>query len=126
MSSAIEPSRRARTRLSAAVGLSAVAFCAAALGLTASAPAAGPAWRILVFTKTAGFRHDSIPAAIAAVQQLGAQNGFGVDQTEDAGAFTDANLARYRVVMFLLTTGDVLNDTQQAAFQHYIEGGGGF
>jgi type 1 glutamine amidotransferase len=79
-----------------------------------------------VFTKTAGFRHDSIPAAIAAVQQLGAQNGFGVDQTEDAGVFTDANLARYRAVMFLLTTGDVLNDTQQAAFQRYIEAGGGF
>ena len=49
-----------------------------------------------MFTKTAGFRHDSIPAAIAAVQQLGAANGFGVDQTEDAGAFTAANLARYR------------------------------
>ena len=79
-----------------------------------------------MFTKTAGFRHDSIPAAIAAVQQLGAANGFGVDQTEDAGAFTAANLARYRAVMFLLTTGDVLDDTQQAAFQRYIEGGGGF
>jgi type 1 glutamine amidotransferase len=104
----------------------AAAACVAALGLTASAPAAGPAWRILVFTKTAGFRHDSIPAAIAAVQQLGAHNGFGVDQTEDAGAFTDANLARYRAVMFLLTTGDVLDAAQQAAFQHYIEGSGGF
>jgi cytochrome c len=79
-----------------------------------------------VFTKTAGFRHDSIPAAIAAVQQLGAANGFGVDQTEDAGAFTDSNLARYPAVMFLLTTGDVLNDAQQAAFQRYIEHGGGF
>lgn len=89
------------------------------------APAAEP-WRILVFTKTAEFRHDSIPAAIQAVQQLGAQNGFGVDQTEDAGAFTDSNLARYRAVMFLLTTGDVLNDTQQAVFQRFVEGGGGF
>jgi cytochrome c len=97
-----------------------------ALGLTAAAPAADPPWRILVFTKTAEFRHASIPVAIQAVQALGAQNDFGVDQTEDAGVFTDANLARYRVVMFLLTTGDVLNDTQQTAFQRYIEGGGGF
>jgi type 1 glutamine amidotransferase len=79
-----------------------------------------------VFTKTAGFRHDSIPAAVAAVRQLGAQNGFGVDQTEDSGAFTDSNLNRYRAVMFLLTTGDVLDDMQQAALQRYIEGGGGF
>jgi cytochrome c len=99
---------------------------ALALSLGSAAPAADPAWRILVFTKTAGFRHDSIPAAIAAVQQLGGQNGFGVDQTEDAGAFTDTNLARYRAVMFLLTTGDVLNDEQQGAFQRYIEAGGGF
>jgi type 1 glutamine amidotransferase len=94
--------------------------------MTSAAPAAEPAWRILVFTKTAGFRHESIPAAIAAVAQLGARNGFGVDQTEDAGAFTDSNLARYRAVMFLLTTGDVLNDAQKAAFQRYIEHGGGF
>ncbi len=79
-----------------------------------------------MFTKTAEFRHDSIPAAIAAVRQLGATNGFGVDQTEDAGAFTDANLARYRAVMFLLTSGDVLDELEQAAFQRYIEGGGGF
>jgi type 1 glutamine amidotransferase len=97
-----------------------------ALGLTGSAPAAEPMWRILVFTKTAEFRHESIPVAIQAVQQLGVQNGFGVDQTEDAGAFTDANLARYRAVIFLLTTGDVLDDAQQGAFQRYIEAGGGF
>ena len=50
---------------------------------------------VLVFSKTAGFRHDSIPAGIAAIQQLGADNGFTVDTTEDGGAFTDANLAQY-------------------------------
>ena len=88
-------------------------------------PAAGP-WKILVFTKTAAFRHDSIPAAIQAVEQLGARNGFTVDQTEDAGAFTDANLAHYRAVVFLLTTGDVFDVDQQDAFRHYIEHGGGF
>jgi type 1 glutamine amidotransferase len=109
------------------LGLGATAACTAALGLSsAAAPASGPAWRILVFTKTAEFRHDSIPAAIAAVQSLGAANGFAVDQTEDGGAFTDPNLARYRVVMFLLTTGDVLDDAEQAALQRYIEAGGGF
>src|SRR5262249_62139704 len=69
---------------------------------------------------------DSVPAAIDAVRELGAANGFGVDQTEDAGAFTGANLARYRAVIFLLTTGDVLDASQQAAFQRYLEGGGGF
>jgi len=79
-----------------------------------------------VFTKTAGFRHDSIPAAIAAVRQIGVANGFGVDQTEDAGVFTDANLVRYRAVMFLLTTGDVLDDAGQAAFEAWVNAGGGW
>src|SRR5262249_41431609 len=65
--------------------------------------------RILVFSKTTGFRHDSIPDGIAAIRQLGQQNGFDVDATEDAGAFTDANLARYQAVVFLYTTGDILD-----------------
>jgi type 1 glutamine amidotransferase len=81
---------------------------------------------VLVFSKTAGFRHDSIPAGIAAVRQLGSQNGFTVDATEDANAFTTANLAQYQVVIWLSTTGDVLNATQQTAFESYINGGGGY
>jgi cytochrome c len=81
---------------------------------------------VLVFSKTAGFRHDSIPAGIIAIQQLGAANNFTVDTTEDAAAFTDANLAKYEVVVWLSTTGDVLNADQQAAFQRYIEAGGGY
>ncbi|MBW3624065.1 MAG: ThuA domain-containing protein, partial [Armatimonadetes bacterium] len=85
-----------------------------------------PAFRVLLFTKTVTFRHDSIPAGIAAIQQLGRENGFAVDPTEDSGAFTDANLANYRAVIFLLTTGDVLNAEQQAVFERYIRGGGGY
>ena len=93
---------------------------------SAAEPVSPPVLRILVFTKTAGFRHASIPVAIQAVTDLGAKNGFGVDATEDAAAFSDANLANYDAVVFLLTTGDVLDDGQQAAFQRYIRAGGGF
>jgi cytochrome c len=82
--------------------------------------------RVLVFSRTAGFRHASIPAAVAAVAHLGAEHGYLVDATEDAGAFTDANLARYRAVVFLLTTGEVLDEDQQAAFERFIRAGGGF
>jgi type 1 glutamine amidotransferase len=82
--------------------------------------------RVLVFTKTAGYRHDSIPAAIEAVRTLGTTSGFDVDATEDAAVFTRARLARYGAVVFLLTTGDVLEDAQQAAFTAYIRSGGGF
>lgn len=80
----------------------------------------------LVFSKTAAFRHGNIPTAIAAIQQLGTANGFDVTSTEDAAVFTDAGLAEYEVVIFLSTTGDVLNDTQQAAFERYIQAGGGY
>ncbi|WP_405542335.1 ThuA domain-containing protein [Streptomyces phaeochromogenes] len=82
--------------------------------------------RVLVFSKTAGFRHDSIPEGVAAVKSLGAANGFRVDATEDAGAFSSRNLSRYDAVVFLSTTGDVLNGAQQRAFEGYIKRGGGY
>jgi len=82
--------------------------------------------RVLVFSKTAGFRHDSIPDGVAAVRELGDSGGFTVDATEDAGAFTARNLRRYDAVVFLSTTGDVLNPAQQTAFEGYIRHGGGY
>lgn len=92
----------------------------------AAAPPESDPFDVLVFSKTGGFRHGSIPAGIAAIEQLGADHGFTVDTTEDAGAFTDENLANYDVVAWLSTTGDVLDDQQQAAFERYIQGGGGY
>jgi type 1 glutamine amidotransferase len=83
-------------------------------------------FRVLIFSKTAGFRHDSIPTGITTIRVLGANFGFDVDATEDGGQFTDGNLARYAVVIFLNTTGDVLNDTQQGAFERFIRAGGGY
>ena len=85
-----------------------------------------PSYDVLVFSKTAGFRHDSIPAGIQALRELGAANGFAVTATEDASVFTAASLASYEAVVFLSTTGDVLDATQQAAFESYVEGGGGY
>ena len=67
-----------------------------------------PAFAVLVFTKTAGFRHDSIPAGIAALKLLGNQHNFHVDASEDAAVFTAESLARYRLIIFLNTTGDIL------------------
>jgi type 1 glutamine amidotransferase len=80
----------------------------------------------LLFTRTTGFRHASIPAGIAAVQSLGTARGFSVEATEDAAAFSDDNLARFRVVVFLNTTGDVLNGAQQLALERFLRAGGGF
>ncbi|MDA0671799.1 MAG: ThuA domain-containing protein [Bacteroidetes bacterium] len=81
---------------------------------------------VLVFSKTAGYRHASIEEGIEAIRQLGLDNGFNVDATEDASAFTAENLQNYAAVIFLSTTGDVLNLEQQSAFEAYIQQGGGF
>ncbi|MGH3382042.1 MAG: ThuA domain-containing protein, partial [Actinoallomurus sp.] len=92
-----------------------------------TAHAESSSFRVLVFSKTTGFRHDSIPDGIAAVQKLGQEHGFAVDATEDATQFTDQNLAKYRTVVFLSTTGDPLDQPEEkAAFQRYIEHGGGY
>ena len=82
--------------------------------------------RLLVFSKTAGYRHSSIGVGLAAIRKLGQENGFAVDATEDPGAFTSKNLAKYRAVVFLNTTGDVLDAAQQDDFERYIQAGGGY
>src|SRR5690349_7799773 len=86
--------------------------------------AAGEDFSVLVFSKTLLYRHVSITNGVAMLKKLGAENGFNVDATEDASAFTSANLARYRVVVFLSTSGDVLDPVQQDAFRTYLETGG--
>lgn len=82
--------------------------------------------RVLVFTKTAGFVHSSIPTGIAAVQKLGLENGFDVDTTKNAAYFQEDSLKKYAAVIFLSTTGNVLDYRQEAAFERYIQAGGGF
>jgi PKD repeat protein len=83
-------------------------------------------YNVLIFSKTAGFRHSSIDEGIAAIKLLGEQHNFGVDAIEEAALFTDAFLARYDAVIWLSTTGDVLDETQQAAFERYIRAGHGY
>jgi type 1 glutamine amidotransferase len=84
-------------------------------------------FKALIFSKTAAFRHtECIPQGTARIAQMAVRRGFDVDATENAAAFTDANLAQYDVVIWLCTTGDVLNDAQQAAFERYIRAGGGY
>jgi type 1 glutamine amidotransferase len=91
----------------------------------ASRPTSHGGFSALVFSKTLMFRHASITNGIAAIKKLGAENQFQVEATEDSSWFTPANLAKYKVVIFLSTSGDILNDEQQAAFRQFIEGGGG-
>lgn len=95
-------------------------------GSASAWPDSAPPFKVLVFTRTAGFRHASIPTAVAAVQALQAAGDYLATTTEDAAQFSPSNLARFQVVMFLLTTGDVLDAGQQAAFEAWIGAGGNF
>jgi len=82
--------------------------------------------RLLVFSATGGYRHASIPAGVDAVHELGAADGFTVDATEDASAFTPANLSRYAAVVFMNTSGDVLDNPGRAALTSFVAAGGGY
>ena len=81
---------------------------------------------VLVFSKTNGFRHSSIPVGITAIKAMGEANKFMVEATEDSLAFTDENLAKYKAVIFLSTTGNVLGEAQEKALEKFIQQGGGF
>jgi glucose/arabinose dehydrogenase/PKD repeat protein/type 1 glutamine amidotransferase len=83
-------------------------------------------FQVLVFTKTAGVRRPSIPDGVRTIRALAADNGFTVTVTQDSAAFTPANLATFRAVVFLNTTGNVLNPTEEKAFEGYIRAGGGY
>lgn len=88
------------------------------------APAGAPS--LLLFHRTAAFRHDSIEAGIQSIAQLARQAGFGLAATRDGDEFTDEKLAGFGAVAFLSTTGNVLDPAQQAAFERYVQGGRGF
>ncbi|WBB54473.1 ThuA domain-containing protein [Verrucosispora sp. WMMD573] len=116
-----------RRLLRTAVGLATAALAVLACTTPATpASAADAPYDVLVFSKTAGFRHDSIAVGTQTIRDLGAANSFTVTATEDANVFTTGNLAQYEAVIFLNTTGDVLNNSQQGAFESYIGSGGGY
>lgn len=81
---------------------------------------------VLVFSKTEGYRHESIEVGVESIKALGLEHGFNVSHSEDATVFSDDKLKQFDAVIFLSTTGDVLNDDQQKAFEQFIKQGGGY
>jgi type 1 glutamine amidotransferase len=119
--------RRGAVGLLIALSVPALAGCGSpSVAGTSATPGVATPFRVLVFSRTLGFRHASIPAGVVAVEALGREHRFAVDASEDAGAFTPSSLSRYRVVVFLSTTGDVLEGAQRDAFREFVRHGGGF
>jgi type 1 glutamine amidotransferase len=82
--------------------------------------------RVLAFTRTTGFRHESIEPATEALRALSTERGWTFEHTEDPARFADRDLAGFDVVVFLLTTGDVLDRAQQGALERWLDGGRGW
>lgn len=101
-----------------------MAHMALRLGLAAAVSAAA-ADRVLVFTKTATTRENNIMDTRKALKAFYEGKGLAVDTSESGALFSDSGLARYKAVVFLKTTGDFLNDAQQAAFEKWFKAGGG-
>ena len=104
--------------------LVAIFLCVTGSGVSLCAESAS--FAVLVFSKTAGYRHESIGAGVEAIRSLGENNGFTVDASEDDKVFSDERLSKYREVIFLSTTGEVLDAQERAAFERFIRHGGGF
>jgi type 1 glutamine amidotransferase len=94
--------------------------------VTDAATTDAPPARVLVFSRTTGFRHASIPDGITALADLGAAAGFVTEATEDPAVFAEASLAPFDVVVFLMTTGDVLDPAGEAALEAWVRAGGGW
>ncbi|WP_281225969.1 ThuA domain-containing protein [Flavobacterium aquiphilum] len=82
--------------------------------------------KVLIFSKTNGWRHESIPAGIAAIKKLGVENHFLVDATEDSLAINTKNLNQYQVIIFLNTTGTILGKNEELALQEFMKKDKGF
>ncbi|MAN51384.1 MULTISPECIES: ThuA domain-containing protein [Marinimicrobium] len=85
-----------------------------------------PQFKVLMFTKTDGFHHKSVNEGVAAIRKMAEKHEFAVDWHEDAKLINDENLEQYDVVLFLLTTGNILNEEQQGAMERFIQSGKGF
>ena len=79
-----------------------------ALMLSFMAPNANSAEKakVLIYSGSTGFRHDSIPAGVEAVKSIATKLGYSFDATEDPEVFTAEKLAAYRAIVFVSTTTD--------------------
>lgn len=100
--------------------------CALLLTVILSSHVSAKQFNALLFTKTDGWHHESVLKGVSAIKKLANSHHFDVSWQEDATQFNTENLAKYDVVIFLLTTGNVLNAQQQKAFKAFIEQGKGF
>ena len=93
----------------------------------AKGPAAnGETGSILVYSRTAGWRHDSIDEAWAAIAAIANKRGWSVTFAEDESWFDASRLANFDAVVFALSSGNTLSPDRRSNFRSFVENGGGF
>ena len=83
-------------------------------------------FKVLMVTTTRGWHHESVHAGVLAVQQLALKNSFDAVLLEDPNGFTDNNLQQFQAIIFINTTGDILDSAQQKVMERFIQSGKGF
>lgn len=83
-------------------------------------------FNVLLFTMTQGWHHQSQLEGVAAMREMANKHFFTLDWQEDPSVFNDENLKKFQVIIFLSTTGDILNPEQKAAMERFIKSGKGF
>lgn len=81
--------------------------------------------KLLVFSATRGFRHESISDGIKAMEMIAAKNNWKVVASEDSSVFNSENLKQFSAIVLLNTTGNVFGPKEEAALQQYVKAGGG-
>lgn len=77
-------------------------------------------FKMLVYSKTAAFRHDSIANGIAMLQTIATEQGFTVKATETNEDITPEGLKQYEIIFFMNSTGDIFNATEQKTFEDWM------
>jgi type 1 glutamine amidotransferase len=86
----------------------------------------GSVLNILVFSKTNGYRHESIPTGIRTLIELGESRRWQITATEDHRKLSESFLGQFHVLVFMNTNGDVLEPVQQDAVMKFYRSGKGF
>src|SRR5687768_5915636 len=98
----------------------------AALAAAAMAQAADR--RVLVYTRNhvtngKGYIHENIGTSVETIRELGAENGFAVDHSDDPAVFTTANLKKYNAIVFSNSNNEAFAaDAQRDAFKAFVQG----
>jgi type 1 glutamine amidotransferase len=83
------------------------------------APRTG-SFKMLIYSITKAFKHDSIPQGVQMLKDIGVEQGFETVVAADNSDITLEGLSKYEIVFFMNSTGDIFNPTEQQAYEDWM------